>query len=142
MLGSTIATTIAHSIDTHGWAGISLPGYTNLVLRRARPIFRMRIRQREKSPHKNTKKSRPSKARNREKLREITRDKILFIMITKAGNQQVRVGNHRNPENSYSEESQCVSIVYIADCSDQAMTDEDFSSEHSEQGMWVESLYM
>ena len=45
-------------------------------------------------------------------------------------------------ENSYSEESQCVSIVYIADCSDQAMTDEDLSSEHSEQGMWVESLYM
>ena len=32
MRGSTIATTIAHSIDTHGWARISLPGYTNLVL--------------------------------------------------------------------------------------------------------------
>ena len=31
MRGSTIATTIAHSIDTHGWARISLPGYTNLV---------------------------------------------------------------------------------------------------------------
>ena len=106
MRGSTIATTIAHSIDTHGWARISLPGYTNLVLRR---IFRMRIRQREKIPHKNSKKSRPSKARN---PREITRDKILFIMITKAGNQQVRVGNHRNPERTSYRRRASVRVLY------------------------------
>ena len=55
-------------------------------------------------------------------------------MITKAGNQQ----DITEQRISYSEDSQCE--YCIADCSDQAMTDEDLSSENSEQGMWVESL--
>ena len=53
-LVATIATMVAHSIlmDGQGFPFLATP-------RRARPIFRMRIRQREKSPHKNTQKSKP-----------------------------------------------------------------------------------
>ena len=46
-------------------------------------------------------------------------------MITKAGNQQVRVGNHRNPERTSYAGGEPVCAYCIADCSDQAMTDED-----------------
>ena len=85
----------------------------------------MRIRQREKSPHKIVRNQGLQKPEIREKLQEITRDKILFIMITKAGNQQVRVGNHRNPERTSYTGGEPVCEYCIADCSDQAMTDED-----------------
>ena len=71
MLGSTITTMIAHSIDTHGWARISLPGYTNLVLRRARQIFRMRIRQRENPPTKILRNQGQKSVKNDEKSQEI-----------------------------------------------------------------------
>ena len=50
-------------------------------------------------------------------------------MITKAGNQQVRVGNHRNPKRTSYALLTAVIRLY--------MTDEDLSSEYSEQGMYV-----
>ena len=120
MRGSTIATTIAHSIDTHGWARISLPGYTNLVLREPDRFFACASASGKNPPTKILRNQGLQKPEIREKLREITRDKI---MITKAG--KVRVGNHRNPERTSYTGGEPVCEYCIADCSDQAMTDED-----------------
>ena len=112
MRGSTIATTIAHSIDTHGWARISLPGYTNLVLRRARPIFACASASGKNPPTKILRNQGLQKPEIREKLREITRDKILFIMITKVGKVR-RWKSQKSRENLLQEESQCESIVLL-----------------------------
>ena len=55
-------------------------------------------------------------------------------MITKAGNQQEITEIQKEP---HTLRRASVCEYCIADCSDQAMTDEDLSSEHSEQGIYV-----
>ena len=61
---------VAHNILMDG------QGFPFLASRRARPIFRMRIRQREKSPTKILRNQGLEKPEICEKLRVITRDKV------------------------------------------------------------------